>query len=137
MQTVSLSFQTPDYSKMEATPIGGTAKKMPMKECYPSLCIPGNETLAKSLKAGQEFEAVVKFRVRAVMIEDRDGKSKNDYPSEYNGTRVELEAQSLMPKGISMQNGGGTFDDESGEDAIRSFFTKKTNLAGAQAAGIA
>src|SRR6478609_9098216 len=122
MQTVSLSFQTPDYSKMSPMEAGST-KKMPMKECYPSLCIPGNETLAKSLKAGQEFEAVVKFRVRAVTIEDRDGKSKNDYPSEYSGTRVELEAQSLMPKGISMQNGGGTFDDESGEDAIRSFFT--------------
>lgn len=135
MQTVSLSFQTPDYSKMTGPMEAGSNKKIPMKECYPSLCIPGNETLARSLKAGQEFEAVVKFRVRAVTIEDRD--SKNDYPSEYSGTRVELEAQSIMPKGVSLANGAGSFDDESGEDAIRSFFTKKTNLAGAQAAGIA
>lgn len=135
MQTVSLSFEVPDYSSMEAPILAGSNKKPKMKEAYPSFCIPGNKALAKSLKPGETFTAQVTFKVVEIAIHERaDGKEE---ASMYGGgTRVELEArQMIIGKKLSVMD--EPKDEEGGAEAIRDYFTKKTHITGAQNENVA
>lgn len=119
--TIDLSFETPDYG----APCRGEATnkaEWAMKKVFPSLTIPNNIALAKSLTAGQEFTATVRLRVAEVMIRERadggDSRKLSDYPGE--GVRVELEVQSMTPQGVSVEDEEKAEDD--GADAIKKYF---------------
>lgn len=113
--TINLSFEAPDYGN-----IGQSKPDRDTKTCYPSLNIPGNMALAKSLKVGKEFTATVKFRVCEISIRERDGDD-DDMPGPYGGTHVELEAQSMTIDGVKISEPDG---EESGSDAISKYFAK-------------
>lgn len=115
--TINLGFDAPDYGGMS---IGSSLPpKLDTQTCYPSLNIPGNMALAKSLRPGQEFTATVKFRVAEISIRERDGDD-DDY-SPYGGTHVELEAQSMVPD-VNIKEVG---NEDDGKEAIAKYFDKK------------
>lgn len=124
MNTVNLAFQVPDYRKMDSGAM--PEKETPTKDSYPSMTICDNKDLARSLRPGQEFTATVKFRVSEISIRDRDEDEEDDEPMNYagsSGTRVELEAQSMVMDGVNMKMGS---EEEDGKEAVGKYFNKKS-----------
>jgi hypothetical protein len=113
--TISLGFETPDYSKLHATsaPEPVSESKIPTKTAYPSITIPGNKQLAQALKVGDKITATVTFSVCEVCLRDRKG-DENRPVDEYSGTRVELEAESMTFDNLKV-------DADEGEDATSAF----------------
>ncbi len=101
MQTVSLGFQVPDYNHCCAPVSPEPAQRT--KTAYPSFCIPGNRELAKTLKVDQEFTAVVKFRVKEIAVREKSKDSGPSWDDQYDGTRVELEANEMTIKDMKME----------------------------------
>lgn len=122
-QTINLGFSVPDYSKCEPVNLAGAeGKETPTRTAYPSMTIPGNDGLARSLKAGQTVTALVEFRVTGVTIRDRDPEANRGYADEYGGTRVELDARTITFEGIKVEEGA---DEEDGKSAFEKFRKKK------------
>lgn len=121
MDTIDLGFEAPDYSGMNGgLSMHESPKEAATKTCYPSMTIPGNAALARSLKPGQEFTAMVKFRVSEVAIRERDG-DEDEGIDIYGGTHVELEAQKITFEGIKIE----AMDREDGASAFAKFMGKK------------
>lgn len=121
-QTINLGFQVPDYGNMKVSSPSESGSDTPTKTAYPSMTIPGNIGLAKSLKAGQMVTALVTFRVSEIAIRDRDDDDDDGPVDQYNGTRVELEAQSIQFDGVKIEDDAG---EEDGASAFAKFRQKK------------
>lgn len=91
-----------------------------MKTSYPCVNIP-DDTLARSLKAGMEFEAKVKFKATEVAIHDRVDKGDGMKDLYGGGTRVELEMISLTMDNLKVDE-----DEADGKSAINAYFSKKS-----------
>ena len=118
--TISLGFETPDYSAMNTLAAPVPEKDMPTKTAYPSMTIPGNKGLARALKPGTEITALVTFKVAEVCIRDRG--QKDDGPVDvYGGTHVELEAKSMTFENLKVED----TEEVDGKTAFQQFLGKK------------
>lgn len=121
-QTINLGFPTPDYSACKPC-AAEPASETPTKTAYPCMTVPGNDALARSLKAGQTVTALVEFRVSEVAIRERDPeRQRNNFVDEYGGTRVELEARTITFDNVKIEDDGG---EEDGKSAFEKFRQKK------------
>lgn len=120
-KTINLGFKAPDYSG--SGQITGVQAPTSIAEvmCYPEMTIPGNKGLARALQVGQEFTALVKFRVSEILIRDRDDDRQDPFDC-FGGTHVDLQARSISFEGINVDESEG---ETSGAQAFAAFLGKK------------
>ncbi len=118
MPTLDLGFEVPDYSGAEPVSPSKTQKT---KTAYPTMTISGKKGLARSLTPGQEITCTVKFRVVETVERQTSDESRNYYDGPHDGTRVELEAKSIIFDKMKIDGGE---EEKDGASAIKEYFGK-------------